>query len=213
MSRRKAKIMDAIANKDFEWFLYKCLAPMPFRRYRSRGEYLERATPKGLRKKLLIFDGDVVGQIEYAPSEFSGYPISGDNLVVMNCIWVLRKGKGHNFGRMLVENMVQCERDAVGFATIALENHWSPWFKKSHMEKLGFKPVDEFSVKHKTKHKEQVFNIWLMWMPTKEIANPPTWNKEKILEGVTFCLAHPLYHPQSWKGNVLEILSTSDFYF
>jgi len=26
----------------------------------------------------------------------------------------------------------------------------------------------------------------------------------KILEGVTFCLAHPLYRPQTWKGNILE---------
>ena len=199
------KIVDVVRNKDFERFLYKCLAPIPFRRYRSRGEYLERAVPRGFHKKLLIFDGDVVGQIEYAPSDFSGYPICGDNVVVMNCIWVLGRAKGHNFGRMLVDDMVRSEKYASGFATIALENHWSPWFKKSHMEKLGFKPIDKVSVKHVTKRKEQVFSIWLMWMPTKENAKQPTWNKEKLLEGVTFCLAHPLYRPQTWNGNILEI--------
>jgi len=202
------KIVNVIANRDFERFLYKCLAPIPFRPYGSRREYLERVALKGFHKKLLIFDGDVIGQIEYAPSEVSGYPISGDNVVVMNCIWVLRKAKGRNFGSMLIKNMVHSEKYASGFATIALENHWSPWFKKSHMEKLGFRPLDKISVKHKAKHKEQVFSIWLMWMPINENAQQPKWDREKLLEGLTFCLAHPLYRPQTWKRNMLEILST-----
>jgi GNAT superfamily N-acetyltransferase len=200
------RIIDITKGGRYAKFLYKCLAPIPFRQYRSRKEYLERTAAEGLHKKLLIFDGDVVGQIEYAPAGFSGYPINGDDVVVvMNCIWVLRRAKGHGFGRMLVEDMVRSEGNAAGFATIALENHWSPWFKKSHMEKLGFKPIDKINVKHKTKHRGQVFSIWLMWMPTKEKTKQPAWNREKLLEGVTFCLAHPLYRPQTWKGNILEM--------
>jgi hypothetical protein len=123
----------------------------------------------------------------------------------MNCIWVLSRAKGHGFGKILVKDMVRREGDAVGFATIALENHWSQWFKRSHMEKLGFKPIDKIDVKHKTKHREQVFSIWLMWMQINEDAKQPAWNREKILEGVTFCLAHPLYRPQTWKENILEM--------
>jgi hypothetical protein len=38
-----------------------------------------------------------------------------------------------------------------------------------------------------------------MWMPTTENAKPPTWNKQKLLEGITFCIAHPLYHPQTYE--------------
>jgi hypothetical protein len=53
----------------------------------------------------------------------------------MNCIWGLKRAKGRGFGKMLVEDMVQSEGNAAGFATIALENHWSPWFKKGQMEK------------------------------------------------------------------------------
>jgi GNAT superfamily N-acetyltransferase len=203
--RQRVRIIDISDGERYASFLYKCLAPIPFRRYRSREEYLERAAVKGFHKKLLIFDGDIVGQIEYAPARFSGYPISDDNIVVMNCIWVLRKAKGHGLGRMLVEDMVRSEGNTANFATIALENHWSPWFKKSHMEKLGFKPVDKIKVKHKTKHREQVFSIWLMWMPIREKTKQPAWNREKLLEGVTFCLAHPLYCPQTWKGNILEM--------
>jgi len=71
----------------------------------------------------------------------SYYPIMGDNMIVMNCIWVLRKAKGHNFGKQLLEEMIKSEKDASSFATIALENHWSPWFKKRQIEKLGLQTV------------------------------------------------------------------------
>ena len=71
--------------------------------------------------------------------------------------------------------------------------------------KRGFKPLDKINVKHKTKRRERVFSIWLMWMQTNENAKQPKWNREKPLEGVTFCLAHTLYHPQTWKGNILEM--------
>jgi len=177
---------------------------MPFRKYKYRQEYLEKVIQKGFHKKLLISKREVIGQIEYAPAEVSGYPIIGDDVIVMNCIWVLRKAKGHNFGKMLLKNMKESEKDADGFATIALENHWSPWFIKWQMEKLGFKPLDSIKVTHKTKRKEQTFIIYLMWMPNKENAKPPTWDKQKLLEGETFCMAHPFYRPQSWKGNILE---------
>jgi len=191
------RIIDITKNVEYEKYLYRCIAPAPFRKYRKRHEYLEAAIRKGFHKKLLISNGDVVGQIEYAPAEASGYPIFGDNVVVVNCIWVLRRVKGHNFGKRLLTVMMESEKNAVGFATIALENHWSGWLRKEHMEMLGFKSIDSIEVKHKTKHTDQCFKIHLMWLPTSEGANLPTWNKSKLLEGVDFCLAHPLYHPQS----------------
>ena len=192
------KIVDITQIGEYEKYLYRCLTG-PFRRYKKRIEYLKKAIPKGFHKKLLIFNGEVVGQIEYSPAEVSDYPIMGDNIIVMNCVWVLRKAKGHNFGNQLLEDMIKSEKDAAGFATIALENHWSPWFKKWQIEKLGFKSLDSIKVVHKTKYKGKVFSIYLMWMPTTENAKPPTWDHEKLLEGVTFCIAHPLYHPQTYE--------------
>jgi len=99
MPDSKIEIIDIIKKSEYEKYLYKCLAPMPFRKYKKRHNYLETAVPKGFHKKLLIFDGKVVGQIEYAPVEVSGYPVMGDNIIVMNCMWVLRRAKGHNFGK------------------------------------------------------------------------------------------------------------------
>jgi len=197
-------IIDITRNSEYERCLYKCLSPIPFRKYRKRHKYLETAIPKGFHKKLLIFNREIVGQIEYAPTEASGYPIIGDNIIVMNCIWVLRKAKGRNLGKQLLIDMMKSEKNAVGLATIALEKHWSPWMKKEHMEKLGFKPLNSVKVMHKTKHKGQCFTIYLMWLPVTKRANPPTWNESKLLEGVDFCLAHPLYHPE--KPKLKEIL-------
>jgi len=44
-----------------------------------------------------------------------------------------------------------------------------------------------------------------MWMPMKEKAKPPKLDEQKILEGETFCISHPLYRPQKWKGYIFEI--------
>jgi len=200
----EAKILDITKNDAYEKYLYKCLAPMPFRKYRKRREYLDTAIAKGFHKKLLVLKEAVVGQIEYAPTEVSYYPIIGDNVVVMNCIWVLRKVKGHNFGKQLFADMMNSESNADGFATAALENHWSPWMKKWQMEKLGFETVDSVKVTHKLKHKGQNFKIHLMWLPTTENSKPPTWSEPKLLEGVNFCTAHPLYHPE--KPRIKDIL-------
>jgi len=190
------KIIDITYDDAYEKFLYRCFVG-PFRRYKRRMEYLDEAIPKGFHKKLLMFKGEAVGQIEYVPAEVSYYPIMGNKVIVMNCVWVLRKAEGHNFGRMLVEDMMKSEEDAIGFATIALEDHWSPWFRKWQMERLGFKSVDSVDVSHALKYKGQRFTIHLMWIPKIKNAQKPDWNKKGLLEGIYFCIAHPLYHPQS----------------
>jgi hypothetical protein len=200
----KVKIIDITRNSQYEKYLYKCLAPMPFRKYKKRQKYLESAILKGFHKKLLFLNDEVVGQIEFAPAEVSGYPIKGDNIIVMNCVWVLRRAKGHNFGRQLLRDMIESEKNAAGFATIALENHWSPWLRKEQMEKLGFMSIDAITVEHKTKHVGECFQIHLMWLPRASNAKPPMWDKDKILEGEEFCMAHPLYHPE--KPEIKEIL-------
>ena len=194
----KVEIVDVTRKAEYEQYLYRCIMSMPFRKYRKRQEYLEMAIPRGFHKKILFFDGVAVGQIEYAPIVASGYPITGEEIVVVHCIWVLRKAKGHKFGRRLMASMIEDRKDAEGFATIALEKHWSPWFKKRQIEYLGFKPIASIRVIHKTKHRNEKFKIYLMWLPNKEKAKPPSWNKEQMLEGVHFCIAHPLYHPQKF---------------
>jgi hypothetical protein len=78
MASSKGKIIDITRKAEYERYLYKCLASIPFRKYKKRQSYLRTAIPKGFRKKLLILERRAVGQIEYAPAEVSGYPILGD---------------------------------------------------------------------------------------------------------------------------------------
>ncbi|RLE80436.1 MAG: hypothetical protein DRJ51_05835 [Thermoprotei archaeon] len=40
------EIVDIARNSRYEVYIYKCLAPMPFRRCKSRSEYLEEVTPR-----------------------------------------------------------------------------------------------------------------------------------------------------------------------
>ncbi len=72
------------------------------------------------------------------------------------------------------------------------------------MEKLDFKPLYSIKVRHRTKNRGQCFKIRLMWLPTTKNTKPPSWNKLKLLEGVDFCIAHPLYYPEKLK--IEEIL-------
>jgi len=198
MRSHEVEIVDATSNSVFERFLYSCLA-LPFRKYQRRREYLAAAVPRGLRKKLLLWRGEPVGTIEYAPPEAAGYPIVGKGIIVVNCIWVLRRAKGHGFGRLLIRAMMDECKDATGFATVGLRGCWSPWFKVEQLERLGFRSVDSVEVRHKTKHADSLFAICLMWLPRRENAKPPRWDKSKILEGVRWCMAHPLYHPQTYE--------------
>ena len=167
-SSSQKMVVDITSESEYESYLCRCLGGPPSKHYRKRMEYLEQAIPKGFHKKLLVFNGEVVGTIEYAPSNVSYYPIIGDNLVVMNCIWVHRKAKGHNFGKRLIEEMLQSEKQATGFATIGLENYWMIWMQKIQMESLGFKSIKIIKLKHKTYHTDKYFKLHLMWLPKKK---------------------------------------------
>jgi len=206
MEANSVEIIDVTENPEYEGYLYRCLFHSRkdtygnyFRRRRSafidhRREYLKLAIPKGFHKKILFFERDQVGTIEYAPAEGSGLPISGDNVVVMNCVWVHRKAQEHGFGKRLLKAMMENERGASGFATIALENYWGGYFKKSDMESLGFKSVKSLKVRHKTKNRSRCFKLHLMWLPRKKGSRPPVWDELKLLEGVYFCRGHSLFH-------------------
>lgn len=179
-------------------FLYRCLAPHPYRRYRKRARYLEEAAPRGLRKEILFMGGDPVGEIEYAPAAASAYPISGEGVWVMNCIWVLRRARGHRLGEMLVKRMIETARGASGIATVALEGHQTPWLKLRQMEALGFRSIDSRRMRHKVKRRDLCFRVHLMWMPVEADARPPTMDWEEMLKGVDFCIAHPLYRAERY---------------
>lgn len=89
------RIIDVTRSKEHEKHLHGCLAAFTkVRRYRKRSEYLAEVIDRGFRKHVLLIDGEDVGVIEYAPPEASPYPIDGEDVVVMSCIWVKRRAEG-----------------------------------------------------------------------------------------------------------------------
>jgi len=190
------KIADAVQDPGLERYLYRCLAPMPFRRYKKRAEYLKNAAGRGLRKEVLLVGGDAVGMIEYAPAPVSAYPISGKGISVMNCIWVLRRAKGHGFGKLLMRRMLDSVPNSTVIATIALVGHPSPWLKLPQIEYLGFRSIDSRRMRHKVKRPEICFETHLMWMPLVEGSDPPEMDWDTMMRGVDFCIAHPLYRAE-----------------
>jgi len=57
------KIIDITGKEEYHRYLCKCFVPMSFRKCKHRQEYLEKAVPRGLQKKLVIVNGTVVGTI------------------------------------------------------------------------------------------------------------------------------------------------------
>jgi hypothetical protein len=215
MTSNSIEIVDVTEDPKYERFLYWCifhtkhdfLGSAIYGKYRHRREYLKSAIPKGFRKKILFYKGDHVGMIEYAPAEASGLPIIGENVVVMNCIWVHRRAAGHHFGKRLVKHMKEDKKGAAGFATLGWKDGLhGVYVRKDDMERLGFESVKSIRVKHRGKRKAGCFMIHLMWMPVAENAKPPTWDECKLLEGLFFCEHHPLYNGKHGCGELKYIL-------
>lgn len=198
MAAPEIRVVDVTRNKEYERHLYGCLASFTrTRRHRKRAEYLAEAVGRGLRKHVLFMDGDPVGMIEYAPAEASPYPIDGEGVVVMSCIWVLKRAAGRGFGKTLLKVMLEEARDAAGFASIALDGHPSPWFRLSQMECLGFTSIDSRRMRHRVKKPDQCFEVHLIWMPLNGEAHEPEMRWREMLKGVDYCIGHPLYHAES----------------
>ncbi|MCS7364192.1 MAG: hypothetical protein NDF54_01980 [archaeon GB-1867-035] len=51
------RILEITDKPEYEIHLYKCISPIPFRKYKYRSKYLNHAIPKGLKKKILIYNG------------------------------------------------------------------------------------------------------------------------------------------------------------
>jgi hypothetical protein len=195
------KIVDIIHKSKYKRLLVRCIFHVEkeiplirvYQRNSERVAYLKSAIPKRYHMKVLFWKGNHVGMIEYGPPKASALPITGKNIIVMNCIWVHAKAQGNNFGKLLMTNMIESEKHAAGFATISLENYWMMWLQKQYMEKIGFKSIQSVTLKHKTYKKGHCFTIHLMWLPAIKNAPPPDWNESQLLHGVDFCNSHPLY--------------------
>lgn len=195
------KIVDITERAEYKKLLIGCIFHRKkevalkrlYERNSERVRYLKSTIPKGYRMKVLFWKGNPIGMVEYGPPKAAGLPIFGENIIVMNCIWIHRKAKGNNFGKLLITDMIESEKNAEGFATIGLENYWMNWVKKWMMEKLDFQSIDSVKLKHKTYKERRCFTVHLMWLSKTNRAKLPILDESRLLYGVDFCNSHPLY--------------------
>ena len=83
--------------------------------------------------------------IEYAPLETAWTPVEGDNWLYLYCLWVDGAGKGHGYGRELMEYCLadaEC-RGRSGVCMLGAKKQKAWLSDQAFAEKFGFVPVDE----------------------------------------------------------------------
>jgi GNAT superfamily N-acetyltransferase len=87
-----------------------------------------------------------VGLIEYAPIEKTIFPVRGENLAFIHCIWVITPFWRKGVGQALMESFMEKTSHLSGAAVIAYEGEsWWGFFDympRWFFDKLGFKEVD-----------------------------------------------------------------------
>jgi GNAT superfamily N-acetyltransferase len=114
--------------------------------YRNKVKWVNERFKEGLRTRLLLVNEGPKrgltsrGFIEYIPGEHTWRGIDAKEYMVIHCIWVVGRNKGHGYGTKLLE---QCESDAKGMngvAVVTSDKHWLP--RKELFLKHGFEIVD-----------------------------------------------------------------------
>jgi GNAT superfamily N-acetyltransferase len=87
-----------------------------------------------------------VGLIEFAPIEKTIFPVKGENLAFIHCVWVITPFWRKGVGKALVESFMEKTSHLSGAAVIAYqgESWWGffDYMPKWFFDKFGFKEVD-----------------------------------------------------------------------
>lgn len=114
--------------------------------YRKKVEWAKERLKEGLRVKLLLINEGPRrgfrprGFIEYIPGEYAWRGIDAKGYMVIHCIWVVGRNKGHGYGSKLLE---QCLNDAKGMYGVAVVTSGGTWLPGAKLFiKHGFEKVD-----------------------------------------------------------------------
>jgi GNAT superfamily N-acetyltransferase len=92
---------------------------------------------------LVAYEGhQPVGHVEFMPIEHAPRSIVGQDLTVINCLYVPEANRGQGIGRMLID-AAECQAQTVsaGFVVVAYQNE--EFMPKGYFEHVGFSCVDE----------------------------------------------------------------------
>ena len=70
----------------------------------EKRRWLENHYPKKVGGKLAYLNGQIAGMIEFCPIEHSPFPVTGEGLLHINCIWVLPGYQRKSIGQTLLRS-------------------------------------------------------------------------------------------------------------
>lgn len=187
-SEESFRVVDAAADARFAKLLETCLPAAEIPPGDAvRADFLRRVGGRGHRKLLLLHEDKVAGQIELAPPEASGLPITGDGVVVIHCLWVSDAYSGLDGGQLLLAACAETTK-AASLATIAF-NATLPWMSRSYFEAQGFAVIDQAATGRFCGSTPIV--AYLLWRPLLPDVPAPSWDRSALAEGVSFCPRYP----------------------
>jgi ribosomal protein S18 acetylase RimI-like enzyme len=153
----------------------------------EKRRWLESNLPEKAGAKLAYQDNQLAGMLEYSLIEHSPFPVTGKDLLHINCIWVLpafqKKGLGAELLRSITREAVF--RSKRGLSVLAYN---SPLFMpSSFFYNKGFRTLQERGVQE------------LMWMELETCEPPsflpvefsPTLDPKRIAIDVLYCSQCP----------------------
>ncbi|MBL8061528.1 MAG: hypothetical protein JNK32_00795 [Anaerolineales bacterium] len=135
------KTVDASNVDEAGFFCYMSKRKEPG--YKQKRDWLEARFAEGMKIKVIHeIGGRDTAFIEYIPGEFAWRAVHAKGYMVIHCLWVVGKGKGKGYGKVLIE---ECIRDAraqkmKGVAMLTSSHTWL--VGKEIFERNGFSEVD-----------------------------------------------------------------------
>jgi ribosomal protein S18 acetylase RimI-like enzyme len=172
--------------------------------YKEKLEWTKQRFKEGLRMKLLLINEGAKrgfrarGFIEYIPSEYAWRGIKADGYMVIHCIWVVGKSKGHGYGTRLLRECLDDARGMNGVVAMTSDKTWLP--KKDLFIKNGFEKVDSMPSSFELYAKRLSDKV-----PLPKFNPIPKNRLHKYSEGVTVFKSNQCPYADGYTNVVMEI--------
>jgi GNAT superfamily N-acetyltransferase len=172
--------------------------------YKEKLEWTKQRFKEGLRLKLLLVNEGARrgfrrrGFVEYIPGEYAWRGIRAEGYMVIHCIWVIGKNKGHGYGTKLLQECLHDAKGMNGVVVMTSDKTWLP--KKDLFVKNGFEKVDSMPPS---------FELYARRLSDKGRLpkfNPvPKGRLQKYSEGVTVFKSNQCPYTDGYTNTVIEI--------
>ena len=141
MAEHSLESIDVNGDNVVETGFFCCMSKRESEGYRQKFEWLKGRFAEGLKIKMIARGGR--GFIEYIPGEYAWRAIHAPGYMVVHCLWVVGKAKGHGCGTALLDlcTAEAKQRGKCGVAVVTA-HHRIGLPETGFFLRQGFKVVD-----------------------------------------------------------------------